>query len=71
MTDFWYNVGNEIEVYENLFKESNFLPNDLIEYQHQIGGHGLLFGNKCKSNFYYNLDIFNFIVLFFSVFLYL
>ncbi|CAH8608540.1 unnamed protein product [Heterobilharzia americana] len=31
-----------------LFENSSLLPADLIDYPNQIGGHGLLFGNKCK-----------------------
>ncbi|KAK4468005.1 hypothetical protein MN116_008185 [Schistosoma mekongi] len=31
-----------------LFENSSLLPLDLIDYPNQIGGHGLLFGNKSK-----------------------
>nr|AAW27639.1 SJCHGC09077 protein [Schistosoma japonicum] len=31
-----------------LFETSSLLPSDLIDYPNQIGGHGLLFGNKSK-----------------------
>nr|CAH8860472.1 unnamed protein product [Trichobilharzia regenti] len=42
-------MNNEMEETLNcLFEKSSLLPSNLTDYPNQIGGHGLLFGNKCK-----------------------
>ncbi|CAH8862628.1 unnamed protein product [Trichobilharzia szidati] len=43
-------MNNEMEetTLNCLFEKSSLLPSNLTDYPNQIGGHGLLFGNKCK-----------------------
>lgn len=41
-------TNDETNKLNYLFESSSLLPSDLINYPNQIGGHGLLFGNKCK-----------------------
>ncbi|RTG91056.1 inositol-polyphosphate multikinase, partial [Schistosoma bovis] len=44
----WDSTNDETNKLNYLFESSSLLPSDLINYPNQIGGHGLLFGNKCK-----------------------
>ncbi|CAH8531531.1 unnamed protein product [Schistosoma turkestanicum] len=44
----WDSTNDETNKLNYLFENSSLLPSDLIDYPNQIGGHGLLFGNKCK-----------------------